>query len=167
MQLSRFSILTILALTGCEASDEVTLKSQIIVEQAASMESVLPNSADVYEKIWNESFETNFSSLPLSGTAARIPRSGHWYPEQSGGLNSTDVLRKYDQAYGTTGGSAYDWEIQNRTSRISWAGHCNGFAAAAMAARNLEGLFIKMGVLFSRQDIKALLAGYTWCGVQV
>ena len=153
-----------LTVSGCDyidkmKDDSVTLKANIVVEQAASMKSVLESSSGVYKKIWNQDFETNFSKLPTSGQAERIPKSGYWYPEQYGGLNSTDVLRKYDQAYNANQASAYDWEMTNRTSRISWAGHCNGFAAAAIRHREPIRSVTKNGVRFTRQDIKALLAG--------
>jgi hypothetical protein len=149
---------------GCDyfekqSSDKVTLNSRIIVEQSASMSNEIEASAGVYEKIWGQDYETTFSKLPKSGQAQVTPRSGHWYPEQSGGLNSTDVLRKYDQAYNGTGASATEWEARNRTSAISWAGHCNGYAAAAIRHKEPLRAVYKNGVQFSRQDIKALLAG--------
>lgn len=147
-------------IVGCEqVTDQIVLKSRVIVEQATSMSNELVSSGSVFEKIWDDKFETNFSNLPTSGQAERIPRSGFWYPEQTGGLNVTDVLAKYDRAYNSGQGSAFEWEMKNRTSRISWAGHCNGYAAAAIRHREPLRDVYRNGVTFSRQDIKALLAG--------
>lgn len=139
--------------------ERMALHARLIVEQAASMTSELENSSSLYKKIWNKDFVTKLDSLPTEGKANRVPNSGFWYPEQTGGLNSTDVLQKYDQAYNGEQGSAYNWEMQNRTSRISWAGHCNGFAASAIRHREPLRSVYKNGVTFTRQDIKALMTG--------
>ncbi len=59
--------LVILTTFGCDfiqniTNDDVKLKAQIALEQAASMESSLTSSAGVYKTIWNQEFETNFAN---------------------------------------------------------------------------------------------------------
>lgn len=130
----------------------------IEIEQNASFGDYGNVSAEIFKDVWAEEQIFEFSKLPTSGVAARIPVSGHWYPEYSGGLNATNVLTKYDQAFNGGQNIATAWESANRVSGISWAGHCNGFAAAAIRHREPKRDVVKNGVTFTRRDIKALLA---------
>jgi hypothetical protein len=132
---------------------------------AADPEFINKNNK-LYFKIWNEAFSNKLDQLPLTGVASpeRKPYSGGYYPEREGGTNVVMVggktpLQKYDDAFYGGQNRAVAWEIEKHTTGPVWAGHCNGFAAAAIRHprepfRNVQ----RGGVTFSPQDIKALLA---------
>lgn len=132
---------------------------------AADPEFINKNNK-LYFKIWNETFSKKLDQLPLTGevSQARKPYSGGYYPEKDGGIHVVMVggkspLQKYDEAFYSGQNRAVAWEVEKHTNGPSWAGHCNGFAAAAIRHpkepfRNVQ----RGGVTFAPQDIKALLA---------
>jgi hypothetical protein len=134
-----------------------------------------------YKRWWDTDLEMNFEKLPKNGMVekSRMPWSGHIYPDRAGGC--VNVLRKYDQAfhggYGKTSGyERHDIAIhrtQVSTSRRGflgrsyssnsygtphWAGHCNGWTAAAIRHAEPEHNVTRNGVVFRPSDIKGLMA---------
>ena len=111
----------------------------------------------------------NLSDLPLIGEAPDV-WSGHWWPYSSGGLarkgplGEKSPLERYDQV---TNGSylATEWELNQagKLGAVSWAGHCNGLAAAGTMMAEPVRSVSYLGVDFSIVDIKALLVGL-WQG---
>jgi len=116
-------------------------------------------SGALFRKIYGDNFVDIYKDLPVDGEAAVIPHSGHWYPTSKGGLNTTDVLVKYDRAYNGGKGLAYSWEVKHRTSKVSWHGHCNGYAASSLRHREPKNSVMVGDIEFTRKDIKALLTG--------
>ncbi len=75
-------------------------------------------------------------------------------------------LAKYDQAIFNLRGTDPDsrgWELRSHNSGVSWAGHCNGLAAAAVLYPEPEAERIFSEVYFSRDDQKALLTEISYC----
>ena len=116
-------------------------------------------SNEIYNNIWGENFQTELRLLPDFGEAELVPKSGHWYPSHKGGLNSTNVLVKYDNAFHGGKSLASGWELVNRTSQVQWHGHCNGYAASALRHREPKKSVQVGDVIFTPKDIKALLTG--------
>jgi hypothetical protein len=121
-------------------------------------------ASDQFYSIWKKPYELRINSLPTSGGVAsgKIPYSGSGYAELEGGANVDGALTKYDKAFGTRSAA---WEAKNhqrsrKTADDDWAGHCNGYSAAAI--RHKEPFkSVKdpaSGVTFTPQNIKALLA---------
>lgn len=117
----------------------------------------IEDSDELFRKIYGEDFIDEYRLLPALGEASFLPRSGYWYPESKQGLNTTDVLTKYDYAFNQGKNLAYSWEAQNRHSQVSWHGHCNGYAASALRHREPKHDVQVGDVIFTRKDIKALL----------
>ncbi len=106
---------------------------------------------------------------PTSGSAARKPWSGYWWPQ----LDTTGIqlfdnpgpMTKYDayaRATGRTGG-ARAWEYNNhRTTNPAndWWGHCQAWSAAAIMEPQPYGT-TKAGVYFSQDDAEGLYSE-TW-----
>ncbi len=103
-------------------------------------------------------------SLPGFGESASIVWSGNWWPLSQGGTIA--AMRKYDSAQ-QTGGTAARWEQQSAdaTQGVSWAGHCNGLAAAGINEQKPLRSVTYRGVTFTPQDIEALLVE-KWQGTQ-
>jgi hypothetical protein len=103
-----------------------------------------------------------------SGEARRQPWSGWWWPA-FGGVGPTlfDVnspLDKYDlyvrNVYGESPGTRA-WEREQIYFPASpWAGHCNGFAAAALLEPEPTQSVSVLGIDFSVGDLKGLLVDY-------
>ena len=88
-------------------------------------------------QVWNNRFTLNFEDMPMLGTVPddKKPWTGSWYPETSGGTDvNTDggqsALKKYDQAFNENKNKASEWEREKHSSKVGWAGHCNGLAAS-------------------------------------
>lgn len=82
---------------------------------------------------------------------------GNWHP--SSGNGTVDAMVKYDAALDSTDKKASTWEKDTTATlkNIKWSGHCNGLAAASiMVAEPIKDVTYK-GVLFTVNDIKALL----------
>ncbi len=97
----------------------------------------------------------------VSGTAAKIPWSGWWWPRRvtyaQKLYNNPGPLTKYDKINGT---SAWAWEYEHhRTTDPAqdWWGHCQAWAAAAIMEPQPQGRTID-GVEFTQDDVEALYA---------
>lgn len=97
-----------------------------------------------------------------------FPWSGWWWPA-SPGIGPTlfapnGPLDKYDQyvaAIGDEDPATRDWERSNvYFPGISWAGHCNGYAAAALLESEPTSDVELEGITFTVADLKGLLADY-------
>ena len=96
------------------------------------------------------------------------PWSGWWWPASTGigpTLFATDgPLARYDEYVQATGGGdpdTRDWEQTHvYFPNTSWAGHCNGFAAAAVLEAEPSAPVSVQGITFSVADLKGLLADY-------
>lgn len=165
-------------LWSCKKNDEGISNIEAVNTQEVR------NTGKYYSEIWEDDMKTKLHEIPLEGSAATIPYSGYWYPEQNGGTNngkdprgdakSADAspLVKYDAAfYADDVRRASIWEDENHTiSRESlqqnpdlrnltaWFGHCNGFSAAASRHKEPEKDVVRNGITFTPKDIKALLA---------
>lgn len=81
----------------------------------------------------------------------------NWYPSSENG--TVPVIEKYDTAFDSTLKKASTWEkdITATLKDVKWSGHCNGLAAASiMVAEPIRDVSYN-GVLFTVNDIKALL----------
>lgn len=106
---------------------------------------------------------------PLAGAAVDpFPWSGWWWPA-SPGIGPTlfapdGPLDKYDRYVEATGGddpATRDWEQRNvYFPGITWAGHCNGYAAAALLEPEPTSAISSAGITFTVADLKGLLADY-------
>lgn len=97
-----------------------------------------------------------------------FPWSGWWWPA-SPGIGPTlfgvdGPLDKYDRYVEANGGDdpvTRDWERSNvYFPGISWAGHCNGYAAAALLEPEPTEAVSAAGITFTVADLKGLLADY-------
>ena len=140
-------------------------------ERLADASAEINGEKEFYANLWQKDFTVKLTDLPASGTvpADKIPYSGFWYPQKTGGTNlrlkqgDPSPLEKYDKAFngGTT--KAASWEKEKHTVAASdpsagWAGHCNGFSAAAQRHARPKHSVTKGGTTFEIHDIKALLA---------
>lgn len=127
------------------------------------------NKGNFYFAVFKQDYELKFDALPTTGKVddAKIPYVGSWYPQKLGGtsrdLGTGNVLQKYDKAFHGGQSKAQQWEqdhhsVSASNSAAAWAGHCNGYSAAAQ--RHIEPKeSVKRGeTTFSPKDIKALLA---------
>ena len=104
------------------------------------------------------------ASATHSGTAARTPWTGYWWPQLSTYTyklyNNPGPMTKYDQA---TGSTSYSWEYSNhRTTDTtkSWWGHCQAWAAASIMEPQPSAKTVN-GVSFSQDDVEGLYSE-TW-----
>jgi Transglutaminase elicitor len=103
-----------------------------------------------------------------SGEAEAAPWSGWWWPasQQYGPtlFGRQGPLDKYDQYVSLLTGDdphTRDWEQQQVFfPGTPWAGHCNGFAAAALLEPEPQTPVTALGVRFSVADLKGLLVDY-------
>jgi hypothetical protein len=107
--------------------------------------------------------------LAFSGEAAHSPWSGWWWPANDlvGGPRLFDPdgpLARYDRYVETLGRpdpDTMEWErAEVRFSGLMWAGHCNGWAAAALLEPEPSGDRVLNGVTFTVADQKGLLTSY-------
>lgn len=106
----------------------------------------------------------DLASLPSSGSSAHPTWTGSWWPYSQGGVakrpapNELSALEKYD-AVSNQQGLATAWELQQSQlwGGYSWAGHCNGLAAAGTMTQNPTRGVNYRGVDFSADDVRALL----------
>jgi hypothetical protein len=107
--------------------------------------------------------------LRSSGDAEQYPWSGWWWPANDlvGGPRLFDPggpLAKYDrfaESVGRGNPNTVGWERSEiRFAGLQWAGHCNGWAAAALLEPEpLESREVN-GIVFSVADLKGLLTSY-------
>ena len=136
-----------------------------------------------FKQWWGTDLVWRFDDLPADGTVAkhRYPYSGAIYPDNASG--TAFVLRKYDRAFNrgrrlaesfeyhdirvhqeqttvTMRGGLFGGRVINQTRTMTphWAGHCNGWAAAAIRHAEPVKNVTRNGVVFTPADIKGLLA---------
>ena len=136
-----------------------------------------------FEQWWGTDLVWRFDDLPTDGSVPkhRYPYSGAIYPDNANG--TAFVLRKYDRAFHgarsvaesfeyhdirvhqeqstvTVRGGLFGRRVFNRTQTMTphWAGHCNGWAAAAIRHAEPTKNVTRNGVVFTPADIKGLLA---------
>ena len=104
----------------------------------------------------------------VEADAARTAWSGWWWPtwERLGPTltGGEGPLMKYDRYVALATGErtrAWDWErLTNYFPGNQWAGHCNGWAAAALLEQEPTAARSLLGVTFSVADLKGLLSYY-------
>lgn len=149
-----------------EDSGVVTARRKARPEFYASDAAYIQKNSNFYYRIWDDSFTRRLDDLPMNGevSADRKPYSGGYYAENDGGTHvvmsgGKSPLQKYDEAFNGGSPKAVTWEKEKHLSGPAWAGHCNGFSAAAQRHPKEPAQSVtKNGVTFSPQDIKALLA---------
>ena len=152
-----------------ETFDEVVARRSSNAEFYADSRREVKGTAEFFFSVWDQTFTTKLSSLPKEGSvpADKIPYSGHWYPEVNGGTGvrqrTGSALEKYDQALNAGNMKASGWETANHTVArgnpdSEWAGHCNGWSAAASRHKEPYKNVVRNGVTFEPHDVKALLA---------
>jgi len=148
--------------------------------QAARAARISKEEVDQQNRAFKQYFETDvvwkFDDLPIKAIVPkhRIPWAGYIYPDRGGG--TAHVMQKYDRAFNRGRSSASSWErmdIKSRKDRGEglfgrglfaarvvprWAGHCNGWTAAAIRHVEPEKNVVRNGVVFTPSDIKGLLA---------
>ena len=104
-----------------------------------------------------------------SGDAEQYPWSGWWWPanNQVGGPRLFDVggpLSKFDlftESLGQPNPRTREWEQSELIfAGLRWAGHCNGWAAAALLEPEPTETRVVNGVAFTVADQKGLLSSY-------
>lgn len=145
------SSLSFLVMTGCGISNQDSGLTEAI--DYMNDPSFVLNVGD---------FDKNISNMPKVGRSEREIWTGSYWPLSSGGLKGP--LSKLDQV--TNGqGLATSWEqgLINKNVGVSWAGHCNGLAAAgSMSQKPKRGVNYR-GVYFTQEDIEGLLVA-AWDG---
>lgn len=159
----------------------------ILLAGLASAAPVAPadweDQAKIYRKWWGGEIERRWDRLPLSGAVPKghVPYAGSIYPDRVGGTAAASA--KYDRAFNGAGPKAAKWErwdIEVHKERGKtllslfgvrqiphWAGHCNGWTAAALRHAEPHKAVYRRGVRFDPSDIKALLAElYTYNDVE-
>jgi hypothetical protein len=136
----------------------------------ASSQTEVRAKNNFYYAIFKKDYERKFDALPATGevTPERVPYVGGWYPQSKGGTNvrmrGLSPLEKYDAVFNAnTTGKAADWERKNHTvdpndKSSAWAGHCNGFSAAATRHTEPKKEVPRGSNIFYPEDIKALMA---------
>lgn len=103
-----------------------------------------------------------WASLPDQGISHPV-WTGDYYPFSQGGLakrvnGQPSALEKFDQATGNAGrAQRAELALAQQLGGTSWAGHCNGLAAAGTMNEAPKHPVTRQGVTFTAQDIKALL----------
>lgn len=101
--------------------------------------------------------------FPKEGQSQKEVWSGSWWPFSQGGTLA--ALQKYDRAEQTGGSAEADERAAIKMGHgISWAGHCNGLAAAGINEIKPRRAVTYKGVTFTPSDIEALLVE-KWQGV--
>lgn len=138
-----FRIFIILMMVSCGKSSSSKLNELIDYYNAPSRLS--------------DSHISNLDKLPLSGSAGISVWRGSWMPYSAGG--TTVITAQYDRAVTPGAFPAWTWEQSQVTqlSGVSWAGHCNGLAAASIMAPEPRHPVTYGGITFSVEDIKVLL----------
>lgn len=161
----------------------VTVAVTIVSPGQAIPDEEVKLQNEKFHQYWGQDLEWRFDQLPEKSSLAdfRTPYSGHIYPDRAGGTGY--VLRKYDIAFHGRRGLASAFEQKDieihkekktrsgpfgfirRTVEATpgWAGHCNGWAAAAIRHAEPKNNVTVNGVTFTPADIKGLLAeAYTY-----
>lgn len=136
----------------------------------ASGQTEMRSKNNFYYAIFKKDYDRRFDASKNSGEVSpeRVPYAGGWYPQSKGGTNvrirGESPLEKYDAVFnaGSTAKAA-DWERKNHTvssndTSAGWAGHCNGYSAAASRHAEPKNQVKRGETVFYPEDIKALMA---------
>ena len=115
-----------------------------------------------------QSTDTDQDPLSASGEVEAMPWSSWWWPSFDGAgptlFAPNGPLDKYDRYVANTFGEnpqTRTWERQSLYfPGTPWAGHCNGFAAAALVEPEPTEPVTVLDVTFSVADLKGLLVDY-------
>ncbi len=152
---------------GSEYDDSIpAARKSAKAEFYADGPAEIQQTSDFYFQVWNQTFTPHFDDLPKTAVLPKEKQAmtGSYYPQSDHGTNKVMVggqsaLQKYDSAFNNGTNRASAWEEANHTSNVSWAGHCNGVAAASQRhPREPRKSVVRGNVTFAPQDIKALLA---------
>jgi hypothetical protein len=105
------------------------------------------------------------------GEASKVPWSGWWWPAHPNGGQPQlwqpggpyDKYERFVQSTGRPNPGVVAWEMENMRfykPDEDWAGHCNGWAAAALLEPEPREAVTRGGITFSIGDQKGLLSGY-------
>ena len=131
---------------------------------------------DVFQRCYQTHLTWHLETLPKKASVPkyRMPYAGYIYPDKIGGCEG--VLWKYDQAFHGGRGICVGWERNDiaihkerpegargwmsagRLQTPDWAGHCNGWTAAAIRHAEPQKSVTRNGVTFTPADIKGLMA---------
>ncbi|OFZ29500.1 MAG: hypothetical protein A2622_07165 [Bdellovibrionales bacterium RIFCSPHIGHO2_01_FULL_40_29] len=141
-----------IALTANEFSDFAESANEVL--DIFKMSDSAPASLDIYQ-------------LQPSATANRLPWRGYWWPRKN--MPMLTPLRKYDsyvaaRGGGNPGAAAYE-QAHHGYHGVSWSGHCNGWAAAAIIRSEPRSTRHDpiSGVTFSVGDQKGMLSELDYC----
>lgn len=160
-----FSVLNCKASSNQRETSQPELKSMMLTEQH-SLSNFLDKVVG-HDGAQPTPFTMQFDKLPKEGSVARgrVPYSGFWYPNASGGTAirwdhySPSALEKYDSVFHGGQLKATQWELTfHGISAISWAGHAQGWAAAAERYQEPMRSVQRGSVVFGMRDVKALMA---------
>lgn len=153
---------------------------QAVAWAAPIREEEVKQQKENFQQWWNAELVWRFDDLPAKGSVpqGRMPYAGAEYPDRAGG--TTNVLRKYDQAFNrgrSLAASHEQWDIKvhstqgggsgrglfglarlGRPAPPHWSGHCNGWVTAAIRHAEPENNVVRNGVVFTPADIKGLFA---------
>jgi hypothetical protein len=150
----------------------VIQKWKVDLPWARAGEVTLANAGDLAKEAGLLAQSALTSSSPaVEGRSERVPWSGWWWPadeavrgpklyDRDGPLARYDLLAR---ARGLGHRSLREWEFANvrlTGGRFLWAGHCNGWAAAAILEPEPRAPSTVDGVTFSVADQKGLLASW-------
>jgi hypothetical protein len=136
------------------------------------------SSSDSALKVLTTSHITHADiSLKMSGqfeaatSPSMLPWRGYWFPYSSGRLHygKESTLAKFDriiEARTGTRGTAQSWESRNHyADGVPWAGHCNGWAAAAIMRKEPSKPWTDpvSGITLSVGEQKGLLIERDYC----
>lgn len=113
-----------------------------------------------------------WANLPDQGTSQAV-WTGDYYPYSAGGLakrvgGQASALEKFDQATNGQGlAQRAELQLAQQLGGTSWAGHCNGLAAAGTMTSAPQHSVSRQGVTFTPTDIKALLIAIWQDGGQI
>ena len=143
---------------------------KVDVPWAKSGEVTIANGGDLAKEAGLLDKTAVVSSSPaVEGRAEKMPWSGWWWPADEGvkGPHLFDAdgpLARFDplaRKRGLADTATREWELKNIRlfgGRYEWAGHCNGWAAAAILEPEPTKPKTIDGVTFSVADQKGLLA---------
>jgi len=103
--------------------------------------------------------------LPDSGSVDKPVWTTYWYPASQSGTarrpvrNVLSPMEKYDLAINDRSQKATKWELSQSDifRNVSWAGHCNGVAAAGSTVEEPKKQVVYNNVWFTADDVKALM----------
>lgn len=157
-------------ITPPESAERVLLPQSIGTTSVASSNGaleILTAQAPDFAEITIRASGTSSANVP----AENLPWRGFWWPHSSGKLHRGEKspTAKFDQFVRARTGSpsgARAWERRNHEyTGISWAGHCNGWAAAAILRPEPKEAITDplTGITFTASDMKGLLSERDYC----